>query len=100
VNAKTYWMTAGLVFLAFGLQAQEEEAADTSRELIDAVREGEARDVTRLLTAGADAKTVTDGGMPLVALAAMKGHTAVADALDFDRLARVKEWASPSEDEG
>src|SRR3990172_6362203 len=74
-------MTAGFVFLSFGLQAQEEEAADPSMELIDAVREGQVRDVTRLLAAGADANTKTDGGMPLLSIAAMKGPAAVADAL-------------------
>ncbi len=73
-------MTAAFVFLSFGLNAQE-EAADPSSELIDAVRGGQAKDVTRLLAAGADANTKTDGGMPIVAIAAMKGPVAIADAL-------------------
>ncbi len=78
-----YLLAAGhvLFFSSSGSTAQEEDAADPSIELVDAVRAGEVRDVTRLLGAGADAKTVTDGGMPLISVAAMKGHTAVADAL-------------------
>jgi ankyrin repeat protein len=67
------------LFSVFGLLAQD-EAADTSTELVDAVREGLTRRHPSS-GSGRDANTKTDGGMPVVALAAMKGHAAVVDAL-------------------
>jgi ankyrin repeat protein len=81
VNARNYVMATTLALFSVGLAAQESAAPDTSSELIEAVRNGDAKVVTKLLTGGADAKAVTDGGMPLVAYAAMKGNAAIVDAL-------------------
>ena len=94
-----YLAAAGFVFVTSGVSAQEEATADPSMELIDAVREGQTKDVTRLLAAGADPKTMTDGGLPLVALAAMKGHAEVVDALVKASCELSTSWALPSSSE-
>ncbi len=77
-------MTFGFVMLSFGLYAQD-EAADTSSALLDAIHGDQTKDqikeVTRLLDQGADPNAKTEGGMPILTYASMKGNAAVVAAL-------------------
>jgi ankyrin repeat protein len=64
-------LTGSLVLPSAALA--QDDAVDTSSELIDAVLEGNARNVTRLLEGGADPNVRTDGGSPLVSQVARRG---------------------------
>jgi len=72
----------GCLLAPLAATAQDEMSAeDATYELIDAVYEDSARDVTRLLEAGADANATTESGLPIVSYAAIKGLEDVAAAL-------------------
>jgi uncharacterized protein len=84
LRARHVLMTFGFLMLSFGLYAQD-EAADTSSALLDAIHGDQTKDqikeVTRLLDQGADPNAKTEGGMPVLTYASMKGNAAVVAAL-------------------
>ena len=83
MRTRNYLILLACLLVAFPVVAQEdtESEEDTSMALVDAVREADARQVSSLLDDGADASTLTDTELPVLAYAAMKGEQDIAEAL-------------------